>query len=225
MYLIYFYFSPYLTVVECNGCQAEEQPRGSQTSADQEVPHPEVLPEQSTSDFDFNEFFNLEKTMPGLASVSAGAWRAPTPHMLPSHSHTECDALPVQARAPLGFGLCCLSRCTWQRLVSPIWQRMRWIGHRGLISHSSCCWVNYVRLFWILSFHLVSMQPCSCVAFLLNRSVQGLQTFSCLWGDWSLQYLHHTTFFFSLFLFIFIFYLREFQLLKCKSLTWPVCSL
>lgn len=75
MYLIYFYFSPYLTVVECNGCQAEEQPRGSQTSADQEVPHPEVLPEQSTSDFDFNEFFNLEKTMPGLASVSAGARR------------------------------------------------------------------------------------------------------------------------------------------------------
>lgn len=56
-------------VVECNGCQAEEQPRGSQTSADQEVPHPEVLPEQSTSDFDFNEFFNLEKTMPGLASM------------------------------------------------------------------------------------------------------------------------------------------------------------
>lgn len=76
MYLIYFYFSPYLTVVECNGCQAEEQPRGSQTSADQEVPHPEVLPEQSTSDFDFNEFFNLEKTMPGLASVSAGACRS-----------------------------------------------------------------------------------------------------------------------------------------------------
>lgn len=80
MYLIYFYFSPYLTVVECNGCQAEEQPRGSQTSADQEVPHPEVLPEQSTSDFDFNEFFNLEKTMPGLASVSAGARRGWTLH-------------------------------------------------------------------------------------------------------------------------------------------------
>ncbi|XP_055016991.1 eukaryotic translation initiation factor 4E transporter isoform X7 [Boleophthalmus pectinirostris] len=35
--------------------------------ADQEVPHTDVLPEQSAGDFDFNEFFNLE-TMPGLAS-------------------------------------------------------------------------------------------------------------------------------------------------------------
>ncbi|KAM8756095.1 eukaryotic translation initiation factor 4E transporter isoform 2-T6 [Acanthopagrus schlegelii] len=55
-------------VVECNGGQAGEQDRG-QSSADQEVPHPDVLPEQSTGDFDFNEFFNLEKTMPGLASM------------------------------------------------------------------------------------------------------------------------------------------------------------
>ncbi|XP_055364705.1 eukaryotic translation initiation factor 4E transporter isoform X4 [Betta splendens] len=52
--------------VECNG-QAEEQV-SLQSTADQEVPHPDVLPEQSTGDFDFNEFFNLEKTMPGLAS-------------------------------------------------------------------------------------------------------------------------------------------------------------
>lgn len=56
-------------VVECNGGQAEQ---GLQSTADQEVPHPDVLPEQSTGDFDFNEFFNLEKTMPGLASVSTG---------------------------------------------------------------------------------------------------------------------------------------------------------
>lgn len=56
--------------VECNGGQAEEQ--GLQSTADQEVPHPDVLPEQTTGDFDFNEFFNLEKTMPGLASVSTG---------------------------------------------------------------------------------------------------------------------------------------------------------
>ncbi|XP_036956551.1 eukaryotic translation initiation factor 4E transporter isoform X2 [Acanthopagrus latus] len=55
-------------VVECNGGQAGEQD-GGQSSADQEVPHPDVLPEQSTGDFDFNEFFNLEKTMPGLASM------------------------------------------------------------------------------------------------------------------------------------------------------------
>uniref|UniRef100_A0A3Q1C955 Eukaryotic translation initiation factor 4E nuclear import factor 1 n=1 Tax=Amphiprion ocellaris TaxID=80972 RepID=A0A3Q1C955_AMPOC len=56
-------------VVECNGGQAEEQDGGLQSTADQEVPHPDVLPEQSTGDFDFNEFFNLEKTMPGLASM------------------------------------------------------------------------------------------------------------------------------------------------------------
>ncbi|XP_071349933.1 eukaryotic translation initiation factor 4E transporter isoform X8 [Trachinotus anak] len=55
-------------VVECNGGQAEEQDAGLQSTADQEVPHPDVLPEQSAGDFDFNEFFNLEKTMPGLAS-------------------------------------------------------------------------------------------------------------------------------------------------------------
>lgn len=59
-------------VVECNGGQAGEQDVGLRSSADQEVPHPEVLPEQSTGEFDFNEFFNLEKTMPGLASVSTG---------------------------------------------------------------------------------------------------------------------------------------------------------
>uniref|UniRef100_A0A3Q2YAN2 Eukaryotic translation initiation factor 4E nuclear import factor 1 n=1 Tax=Hippocampus comes TaxID=109280 RepID=A0A3Q2YAN2_HIPCM len=53
---------------ECNG-QPEEQSASLQPSADQEVPHPDVLPEQSTGDFDFNEFFNLEKTMPGLASM------------------------------------------------------------------------------------------------------------------------------------------------------------
>lgn len=73
VFIILLFFSISGTVVECNGCPAEEPTRGVQTSADQEVPHPEVLPEQSTSDFDFNEFFNLEKTMPGLASVSAGA--------------------------------------------------------------------------------------------------------------------------------------------------------
>lgn len=57
--------------VECNG-QAAERDVVLQSSADQEVPHPDVLPEQSTGEFDFNEFFNLEKTVPGLASVSTG---------------------------------------------------------------------------------------------------------------------------------------------------------
>ncbi|KAA8593413.1 hypothetical protein FQN60_009529 [Etheostoma spectabile] len=54
--------------LECNGT-AEERDAGLQSTADQEVPHPDVLPEQTTGDFDFNEFFNLEKTMPGLASM------------------------------------------------------------------------------------------------------------------------------------------------------------
>lgn len=60
----------YFTAVECNGGLVEEQDVGLQSTSDQEVPHPDVLPDQSTGDFDFNEFFNLEKTMPGLASVS-----------------------------------------------------------------------------------------------------------------------------------------------------------
>ncbi|XP_024859992.1 eukaryotic translation initiation factor 4E transporter isoform X2 [Kryptolebias marmoratus] len=55
--------------VECNGGLAEEQDVGLQSTADQEVPHPDVLPDQSAGDFDFNEFFNLEKTMPALASM------------------------------------------------------------------------------------------------------------------------------------------------------------
>lgn len=55
--------------VDCNGGQAEEQDVVLQSTSDQEVPHTCVVPEQSTSDFDFNEFFNLEKTMPGLASM------------------------------------------------------------------------------------------------------------------------------------------------------------
>uniref|UniRef100_A0A3P8X8F9 Eukaryotic translation initiation factor 4E nuclear import factor 1 n=2 Tax=Esox lucius TaxID=8010 RepID=A0A3P8X8F9_ESOLU len=59
--------------VDCNGGLTEEPElllRESHSTADQEVPHPEVLPEQTSGDFDFNEFFNLEKTMPGLASLN-----------------------------------------------------------------------------------------------------------------------------------------------------------
>lgn len=58
--------------MEVNGGQVEERNAGQQSTADQEVPHPDVLPEQTAGDFDFNEFFNLEKTMPALASVSTG---------------------------------------------------------------------------------------------------------------------------------------------------------
>ncbi|KAL2090973.1 hypothetical protein ACEWY4_013236 [Coilia grayii] len=55
--------------VECNGGLSEEPEVARQSGADQEVPHAEVPPEQTAGEFDFNEFFNLEKTMPGLASM------------------------------------------------------------------------------------------------------------------------------------------------------------
>ncbi|XP_028816260.1 eukaryotic translation initiation factor 4E transporter isoform X2 [Denticeps clupeoides] len=55
--------------VECNGGLLEEAEGMPESGADQEVPHTEVLPDQNAGDFDFNEFFNLEKTMPGLASM------------------------------------------------------------------------------------------------------------------------------------------------------------
>ncbi|XP_026069145.1 eukaryotic translation initiation factor 4E transporter-like isoform X2 [Carassius auratus] len=54
--------------VECNGGLSGDR-EAVQELADQEVPHAEVLPEQTPGEFDFNEFFNLEKTMPGLASL------------------------------------------------------------------------------------------------------------------------------------------------------------
>ncbi|KAK2889406.1 hypothetical protein QQF64_028436 [Cirrhinus molitorella] len=55
--------------VECNGGLSEDPELVRESGADQEVPHAEVLPEQTAGEFDFNEFFNLEKTMPGLASM------------------------------------------------------------------------------------------------------------------------------------------------------------
>ncbi|MCJ8729587.1 hypothetical protein PDJAM_G00108120 [Pangasius djambal] len=55
--------------VECNGGLSEEAQVVQERGADQEVPHPDILPEQTAGEFDFNEFFNLEKTMPGLASM------------------------------------------------------------------------------------------------------------------------------------------------------------
>uniref|UniRef100_A0A8C2K522 Eukaryotic translation initiation factor 4E nuclear import factor 1 n=1 Tax=Cyprinus carpio TaxID=7962 RepID=A0A8C2K522_CYPCA len=55
--------------VECNGGLSEDPEVVQESGADQEVPHAEVLPEQTPGEFDFNEFFNLEKTMPGLASL------------------------------------------------------------------------------------------------------------------------------------------------------------
>uniref|UniRef100_A0A8C8DYH0 Eukaryotic translation initiation factor 4E nuclear import factor 1 n=1 Tax=Oryzias sinensis TaxID=183150 RepID=A0A8C8DYH0_9TELE len=60
---------PIKEAVDVNGGLAEDQDVSLPSTADQEVPHPDVLPDQSSRDFDFNEFFNLEKTMPGLASM------------------------------------------------------------------------------------------------------------------------------------------------------------
>ncbi|XP_058888807.1 eukaryotic translation initiation factor 4E transporter-like isoform X2 [Acipenser ruthenus] len=57
--------------VECNGGLAEEPEVevSPDAAADQEVPQGVVLPEPSApGEFDFNEFFNLDKTVPGLAS-------------------------------------------------------------------------------------------------------------------------------------------------------------
>ncbi|XP_072911747.1 eukaryotic translation initiation factor 4E transporter isoform X1 [Hemitrygon akajei] len=55
--------------VECNGAAQAEMPIVSTSEADQEVPQEAVLPEPSLGDFDFNEFFNMEKSVPGLASM------------------------------------------------------------------------------------------------------------------------------------------------------------
>lgn len=54
---------------ECNGGVLEEEVTlPLETTADQEVPREAVL--QAPGEFDFNEFFNLDKSVPGLASVS-----------------------------------------------------------------------------------------------------------------------------------------------------------
>ncbi|XP_057347634.1 eukaryotic translation initiation factor 4E transporter isoform X13 [Manis pentadactyla] len=59
-------------IVECNGGVAEEDEvevvLTQEPAADQEVPRDPVLPEQSLGEFDFNEFFNLDK-VPCLASM------------------------------------------------------------------------------------------------------------------------------------------------------------
>ncbi|XP_066465858.1 eukaryotic translation initiation factor 4E transporter isoform X1 [Tiliqua scincoides] len=59
--------------IECNGGVVEEEEAqavlGQETAADQEVPREAVLPEPAPGEFDFNEFFNLDKSVPGLASM------------------------------------------------------------------------------------------------------------------------------------------------------------
>ncbi|XP_054852272.1 eukaryotic translation initiation factor 4E transporter isoform X3 [Eublepharis macularius] len=59
--------------IECNGGVAEEEEvqgvLGQEMTTDQEVPKEVMLPEPAPGDFDFNEFFNLDKSVPGLASM------------------------------------------------------------------------------------------------------------------------------------------------------------
>ncbi|XP_077429355.1 eukaryotic translation initiation factor 4E transporter isoform X2 [Vanacampus margaritifer] len=94
---------------ECNG-QPEEQNVSLRPSADQEVPHPDVVPEQSAGDFDFNEFFNLEKTMPGLASQSSdqpvvAPTEVPMPPQQPKNIFQELlGGGPARSRSPVLLG-------------------------------------------------------------------------------------------------------------------------
>ncbi|XP_072736132.1 eukaryotic translation initiation factor 4E transporter isoform X5 [Ciconia boyciana] len=59
--------------IECNGGVVEEDEvqtvLANETPADQEVPREAVLQEPAPGEFDFNEFFNLDKSVPGLASM------------------------------------------------------------------------------------------------------------------------------------------------------------
>ncbi|XP_060106329.1 eukaryotic translation initiation factor 4E transporter isoform X3 [Heteronotia binoei] len=59
--------------VECNGGVADEEEAqgvmGQEITTDQEVPREAVLAEPAPGEFDFNEFFNLDKSVPGLASM------------------------------------------------------------------------------------------------------------------------------------------------------------
>ncbi|XP_005987195.1 eukaryotic translation initiation factor 4E transporter isoform X2 [Latimeria chalumnae] len=58
--------------LECNGGVVEEEVEvaiSPDAVADQEVPQATVLPEPAPGEFDFNEFFNLDKSVPGLASM------------------------------------------------------------------------------------------------------------------------------------------------------------
>ncbi|XP_078523850.1 eukaryotic translation initiation factor 4E transporter isoform X3 [Lissotriton helveticus] len=58
---------------ECNGVAEVDEVEPcvpQEPAADQEVPQEVVLPEPAPGEFDFNEFFNLDKSVPGLASRS-----------------------------------------------------------------------------------------------------------------------------------------------------------
>ncbi|EMP34147.1 Eukaryotic translation initiation factor 4E transporter [Chelonia mydas] len=105
--------------IECNGGVAEEDEVQSvlahETAADQEVPREAVLQEPAPGEFDFNEFFNLDKSVPGLASMiedvlgegleqailspgqNPGNYFAPIP--LEDHSENKVDILEMLQKA------------------------------------------------------------------------------------------------------------------------------
>ncbi|OPJ74770.1 eukaryotic translation initiation factor 4E transporter isoform D [Patagioenas fasciata monilis] len=91
--------------IECNGGVAEEDEvqaaLANETPADQEVPREAVLQEPAPGEFDFNEFFNLDKSVPGLASMiedvlgegSVSASRFSRWFSNPSHSGSRSSSL------------------------------------------------------------------------------------------------------------------------------------
>nr|XP_033811157.1 eukaryotic translation initiation factor 4E transporter isoform X1 [Geotrypetes seraphini] len=87
---------------ECNGGIAEADiDLPHETTADQEVPQDMVLPQPTPGEFDFNEFFNLDKSVPGLASMiedvlgegSVSASRFSRWFSNPSRSGSHCSSL------------------------------------------------------------------------------------------------------------------------------------
>uniref|UniRef100_A0A3Q2QQ75 Eukaryotic translation initiation factor 4E nuclear import factor 1 n=1 Tax=Fundulus heteroclitus TaxID=8078 RepID=A0A3Q2QQ75_FUNHE len=92
--------------VECNGGIAEEPEVPRQSTADQEVPHPDFLPDQSAGDFDFNEFFNIEKTMPGLASQPSDPSVVPLSGHVPPQQQKNIfqELLGVRSNSPTPLG-------------------------------------------------------------------------------------------------------------------------
>ncbi|KAJ7423737.1 hypothetical protein WISP_32391 [Willisornis vidua] len=91
--------------IECNGGVVEEDEvqtvLANETPADQEVPREAVLQEPAPGEFDFNEFFNLDKSVPGLASMiedvlgegSVSASRFSRWFSNPSHSGSRSSSL------------------------------------------------------------------------------------------------------------------------------------
>ncbi|XP_027737794.1 eukaryotic translation initiation factor 4E transporter isoform X6 [Empidonax traillii] len=91
--------------IECNGGVVEEDEvqtvLANETPADQEVPREAALQEPAPGEFDFNEFFNLDKSVPGLASMiedvlgegSVSASRFSRWFSNPSHSGSRSSSL------------------------------------------------------------------------------------------------------------------------------------